>query len=122
MLSRQAVDERYRAALANVKGISLYQHERNANSNFSYFPILVDNDYKLSRDELYEKLKDNNILSRRYFYPLISNMPMYRGLHSAAISHLPQANELAEKVLCLPIFNELTLADQQRVIDIIKGS
>ncbi|MFH6563743.1 dTDP-4-amino-4,6-dideoxy-D-glucose aminotransferase VioA [Aeromonas caviae] len=122
MTQRQAVDTRYREALADVAGITIYQHNQYANSNYSYFPILLDKEYPLTRDELYGKLKSNNILSRRYFYPLISNMPMYRGLHSAAISHLPQANELAEKVLCLPIFNELTLADQQRVIDIIKGS
>lgn len=122
MAQRQAVDTRYREALADVAGMTIYQHNQHANSNYSYFPILVDKKYPLTRDELYEKLKNNNILSRRYFYPLISNMPMYRGLPSAAISHLPQANHLAEKVLCLPIFNELTLADQQRVIDIIKGS
>ncbi|RKJ89863.1 DegT/DnrJ/EryC1/StrS family aminotransferase [Aeromonas veronii] len=120
MLSRQAVDERYRAALANIKGISLYQHERNANSNFSYFPILVEADYPLSRDELYEKLKKNNILSRRYFYPLISNMPMYRGMPSAAATNLWQANQLSEKVLCLPIYDALSVSEQLSVIEIIK--
>lgn len=120
MISRQAIDERYRAALANVKGISLYQHERRANSNFSYFPILVEGDYSLSRDELYEKLKENNILSRRYFYPLISNMPMYRGMQSAAITNLCQANQLSEKVLCLPIYDALSISEQLSVIEIIK--
>lgn len=117
---RAAVDARYREALPNVPGITLYQHNSNANSNFSYFPILVEGDYPLSRDQLYDKLKANNILSRRYFYPLISNMPMYRGLASAAASNLHQANQLADKVLCLPIFNELTLAEQQQVIELIK--
>lgn len=121
MKQRQAVDARYREALADIRGITLYQHNNNANCNFSYFPILVEGDYPLSRDELYDKLKENHILSRRYFYPLISNMPMYRGLSSAAISNLPQANQLAEKVLCLPIFNELTLDEQLQVIKVIKG-
>nr|AXL04963.1 dTDP-4-amino-46-dideoxy-D-glucose transaminase [Aeromonas hydrophila] len=121
MTSRRAIDKRYRAALADVKGITLYQHDSNANSNFSYFPILVEADYSLSRDELYNKLKENNILSRRYFYPLISNMPMYRGLSSAALVNLVQANQLAEKVLCLPIFGELTIAEQLLIIEIIKG-
>lgn len=120
MLSRQAIDERYRAELANVKGISLYQHECNANSNFSYFPILVEADYPLSRDELYEKLKKNNILSRRYFYPLISNMPMYRGIPSAEITNLWQANQLSEKVLCLPIYDALSISEQLSVIELIK--
>ena len=122
MAQRQAIDARYRAELAEVTGITLYQHDSNANSNFSYFPILVEVDYPLSRDELYDKLKANGILSRRYFYPLISNMPMYRGLPSADSAHLPQANALAEKVLCLPIFNELTIEQQQQVIALIKGN
>lgn len=122
MAQRQAVDSRYRTELAEVTGITLYQHESRANSNFSYFPILVEAEYPLSRDELYEKLKAHGILSRRYFYPLISNMPMYRGLPTADIVHLPLANTLAEKVLCLPIFNELTVEQQQQVIALIKGN
>lgn len=122
MAQRQAVDERYRAELAGVTGITIYQHDVHANSNFSYFPILVEADYPLSRDELYEQLKVHGILSRRYFYPLISNMPMYRGLPSAVTAHLPQANALAVKVLCLPIFNELTIAEQKQVIQLIKGN
>ncbi|MCW3173484.1 dTDP-4-amino-4,6-dideoxy-D-glucose aminotransferase VioA [Shewanella subflava] len=122
MAQRQAVDSRYRRELAEVTGITLYQHDINANSNFSYFPILVEAEYPLSRDELYEKLKANGILSRRYFYPIISNMPMYRGVASADTAHLPLANALAEKVLCLPIFNELTVEQQQQVIALIKGN
>ena len=122
MAQRQAVDSRYRSELAEVTGITLYQHDINANSNFSYFPIIVEAEYPLSRDELYEKLKANGILSRRYFYPLISNMPMYRGLPTADAVHLPLANALAEKVLCLPIFNELTVEQQQQVIALIKGN
>lgn len=122
MALRQAVDARYRELLVNVHGITIYQHDSNANSNFSYFPILVEDDYPLSRDQLYDKLKANNILSRRYFYPLISNMPMYRGLSSATVANLPQANKLADKVLCLPIFSTLTEIEQQAVIDLIKGN
>ncbi|MFM5321142.1 dTDP-4-amino-4,6-dideoxy-D-glucose aminotransferase VioA [Aeromonas caviae] len=120
MQSRQAIDERYRSALAGVKGITIYQHDSNANSNYSYFPILVETDYPLSRDGLYEKLKENNILSRRYFYPLISNMPMYRGLSSATSANLSQANLLSQRVLCLPIFVELTIEEQCAVIELIK--
>ncbi|MDN8555951.1 dTDP-4-amino-4,6-dideoxy-D-glucose aminotransferase VioA [Citrobacter werkmanii] len=120
IMQRKAIDTRYREALANTKGITLYKHNSHANSNFSYFPVLIESDYPISRDALYEKLKADNILSRRYFYPLLSNMPMYRGLSSAAANNLPQANQLADKVLCLPIFNELGLEEQQRVIDLIK--
>ncbi len=120
MQQRQAIDAYYRAALADVQGITLYQHNVDANSNYSYFPILVGPDYPLSRDELYQKLKENHILSRRYFYPLISNMPMYRGLPSASASQLLQANQLADNVLCLPIFHELSIDEQARIIRAIK--
>lgn len=121
MAHRQAVDEHYRAELAKVTGISLYQHDAHANSNFSYFPILVDVDYPLSRDELYDKLKANGILSRRYFYPLISNMPMYRGLPSSDTANLPQANTLTEKVLCLPIYADLDKESIDIIIKLISG-
>jgi len=122
MEQRKAIDDYYRAELADIIGISVYQHNKNANSNFSYFPIIVEADYPLSRDELYEILKNNHILSRRYFYPLISNMPMYRGLASSDITRLPNANALADKVLCLPIYNELTLQEVGHIIDVLKKS
>ncbi|MDN6869211.1 dTDP-4-amino-4,6-dideoxy-D-glucose aminotransferase VioA [Aeromonas caviae] len=119
MHQRQVIDARYRAKLVDIKGITLYQHDSDANSNFSYFPVLVEADYPLSRNALYEKLKANNILSRRYFYPLISNMPMYRGFSSAERSILPNSNEIADKVLCLPIYSDLDHFDQDAVISII---
>lgn len=122
MEQRKVIDDYYRAELADIRGISVYQHNKNANSNFSYFPIIVEADYPLSRDELYEILKNNHILSRRYFYPLISNMPMYRGLASSEITRLPNANALADKVLCLPIYNELTLQEVGHIIDVLKKS
>lgn len=120
MQQRQSIGAYYHAALADVKGITLYQHNKDANSNYSYFPILVEADYPLSRDELYDKLKANNILSRRYFYPLISNMPMYRGLPSAQANLLSFANQVADKVLCLPIYHELNSLDQDKIINLIK--
>ncbi len=119
MAERQVIDERYRTALSNVKGVTLYQHDSKANSNFSYFPILIEPDFPLNRDELHEKLHVNGILSRRYFYPLISNMPMYNRLSSAAKELLPEANSLASKVLCLPIFSGLLEEEQRKVIDLI---
>jgi len=79
----------------------------------------VGDDYPLSRDALYQKLKDAGINGRRYFYPLISNLPMYRGLPSAAKANLPTANRLAEQVLCLPIYPALAEEDQARVCHLI---
>ncbi|HCS65796.1 MAG TPA: aminotransferase, partial [Cellvibrio sp.] len=90
--------------------------------NYSYFPVLVDTDYPLSRDALYQKLKVNNMYARRYFYPLISDFPMYRGMPSAHRENLPVATAAAQKVLCLPIYPALTEQDQQRVIDIVRGN
>lgn len=116
---RKQIDKRYRDGLKYVRGVTIYEHNHDANSNFSYFPILVEEDYPLSRDGLYLKLKQNNIMSRRYFYPLISNMPMYRGMQSANVARLPAANSLSEKVLCLPIYSELDCEQQSLVIDLI---
>ena len=74
----------------------------------------------MSRDSLYNKLKENNILSRRYFYPLISNFPVYRGLDSARPENLPIATKLANQVLCLPIYADLTDSDILRIIGLVK--
>ena len=86
----------------------------------SYFPILVEADYPLSRDALYQKLKDHGINARRYFYPLISDFPMYRGLPSSAPSNLPVAADAAKRVLCLPIYPALDIAAQSRVIEVLR--
>ncbi|TDS88335.1 dTDP-4-amino-4,6-dideoxygalactose transaminase [Rahnella sp. BIGb0236] len=118
---RQEIDKNYRNELAKIQGITVPNPSAQANSNFSYFPVLIESDFRMSRDELYNELKKNNILSRRYFYPIISNMPMYRGIESASIGNLPIANKTSDKVLCLPIFNELTENDFSRIISIIRG-
>jgi dTDP-4-amino-4,6-dideoxygalactose transaminase len=76
-------------------------------ANYAYFPIFVEDDYPISRDELYLKLKADGIHPRRYFYPLISDFPMYRGLPSARRDNLPVAREAARKILCLPIYPTL---------------
>lgn len=119
MLRRAEVDARYREALKNVKGIRCLPQTASRTRNYSYFPILVGTDYPLSRDELYQKLKERDINGRRYFYPLISEFPMYRGLPSSAPSNLPEAFAAAKKILCLPIYPTLTEEAQHRVIETI---
>ena len=89
--------------------------------NFSYFPVLVEDDYPLTRDGLYTLLKENDIHARRYFYPLISDFPMYRRLPSSSPENLPIATESAAKILCLPIYPDLEEEDQFRIIEIIRG-
>jgi len=90
--------------LNNINGVSL-QEPDNTESNYAYFPIFVDEKkYGMTRDQLYEKLKQNNIYGRRYFYPLISQFPTYRGFDSAKPENLSVAEEMAKKVICLPIY------------------
>ncbi len=118
---RQEIDNRYRAALAGVKGIRILPLPDNSRQNYSYFPILVEADYPLSRDALYQKLREQDIYARRYFYPLISAFPMYRGLASATPANLPVASRIAEQVICLPIYPALENSDVDRVIELIAG-
>lgn len=119
---RKSIDSTYREALRNVPGIRCLQNAGEQIANYAYFPILVDANYPLSRDGLYQKLRDNNIYARRYFYPLISDFPMYRGMPSADRKNLPEASAAAQKVLCLPIYPALNSQDQQRIINIVQDA
>lgn len=119
---RREIDSIYREQLREMKGIRLVEEASQVKANYSYFPILVEADYPLSRDELYLKLKDKDIFARRYFYPLISEFSMYRGMQSAQRSNLPVASEVAEKVLCLPIYPNLGKSELDRIIEALKGA
>lgn len=118
---RGIVYERYLNELSNVKGIRCIGQHANQ-PNYSYFPILVQSDYPLSRDELHQKLKEQGIHARRYFYPLISEFSMYRSLPSSVRSNLPIATAAAEQVVCLPIFPALTTVQQDYIINIITST
>ncbi len=121
MARRRSIDAAYRQALQSVPGIRCLPDAGEQVANYSYFPVLVEAGYPLSRDALYQKLKDNNIFARRYFYPLITDFPMYRGMPSAQRDNLPVATAAAQQVLCLPIYPNLTEQDLQRVIRIVQG-
>ena len=121
LAQRQSIDAAYRQSLQGVAGIRCLQDAGETAANYSYFPILVEADYPLSRDALYQKLKDHNIFARRYFYPLITDFPMYRGMPSASPANLPVATAAAQQVICLLIYPTLTPQDQQRITDIIGG-
>jgi dTDP-4-amino-4,6-dideoxygalactose transaminase len=116
---RRQIAQRYREGLAGVPGIRLIFGDSAAVTNNGYFPILVGPDYSIDRDALYWRLREVGIHGRRYFYPLISDFPMYRGLPSAARANLPVAVDAAARVLCLPIYPDLREVDQSRVIDLI---
>lgn len=117
---RQAVDVRYRAGLAAVEGIRCWTDTSPA-TNYAYFPILVQPDFPLRRDELYRTLQENQIFGRRYFYPLISDFPMYRGMPSAAPANLPVAKKVADQVICLPIYPGLEASQIDTIVSIISA-
>jgi dTDP-4-amino-4,6-dideoxygalactose transaminase len=116
---RRAIHELYCSALADTPGIVL--PARTDDHNFSYFPLQVGAGYALTRDALYEHLKTQGIFSRRYFYPLISEFPMYRSLSSAQSHNLPNASAAAKAVLCLPIYPDLPHEEALRVAGIVRG-
>ena len=118
---RKTIDARYRKGLAGVTGIHCLLDAGEKVANYAYFPILVRTGYPLSRDALYQKLRDNNIYARRYFYPLISDFPMYKDLPSAVQSNLPMASMAAKEVICLPIYPALSNEQVDYVIDQIVG-
>jgi len=105
---RKKIADLYKKEIANIDGISFLNDLPNVHHNYSYFPIFVkEKQYGKSRDELYQELKEHNIYSRRYFYPLISQFPTYRALDSAIPGKMPIAEKVTKKVICLPIYAEL---------------
>lgn len=111
----------YRDALKDVSGIRFLSDIDGVRHNYSYFPIFIDKErYGMSRDALYEKLKEHNIFGRRYFYPLISEFGTYRGLESASAENLPIAHRLAASVICLPMYADLSDEDAARVIEVVR--
>lgn len=118
---RQKVDAFYRQALTGIPGIQCVPPSAAKVHNYGYFPILVDEQaFGSSRDALYDKLRHHHIYARRYFYPLISEFPMYAGLPSALATNLPIASQVARQVLCLPIYPGIEQEDLQRIVRLIK--
>ena len=115
---RHQVAIRYREALRNVKGIRFFDDMPGVRHNYSYFPIFINaEEYGMTRDELYFKMKEHGVLGRRYFYPLISTFSTYRGLPSAAPENLPVATRIANEVICLPMHHVLLEEEVSRIIN-----
>lgn len=114
---RNEAAKRYREALRKVEGVSFWDDMPGVRHNFSYFPIFINAEkFGMTRDELFFKMAEKKVLSRRYFYPLISNFPTYRGLPSSAKANLPLANKMADEVLCLPMHHALSEEDMNRIL------
>jgi len=119
MAERHRIAHYYNERLASIPGITVIPSNRSQESNHSYYPMFVEDNYPLTRDRLYEKLKAMNIFSRRYFYPLISNLQKFTSLPSSQADNLPHAQEAARKILCLPIYPDLTDVEMKRIVDAI---
>ena len=118
--ARHQVAIRYREALKGIEGITFFDDMPGVRHNYSYFPIFVDAEkYGMTRDELYFKMKEDGILGRRYFYPLISEFSTYRGLPSATRENLPQAHKMADSVICLPMHHALKSEELEQIISIV---
>lgn len=117
---RREIDRLYREMLQDTPGITCFEISDTTVSNYAYFPILVESDYPLGRDELYQKLRNVDIYARRYFYPLISEFPMYRGMPSANNDNLKMAYAVSRKILCLPIYPDLPIEQVAIVANIIR--
>jgi dTDP-4-amino-4,6-dideoxygalactose transaminase len=118
---RRQITLQYREGLKDIDGITCMHDMDNVNHCYSYFPILIDKEkYGMTRDELYEELKKYQIFGRRYFYPLISQFPTYKGLESARPGGMPVAERITEQVLCLPIYTDLQIDARNLIISILK--
>ena len=118
--SRRKVVERYRKGLKDIDGITYLDDIKGVKHNYAYFPILIDKDiYGISRDEVYDRLREENIYGRRYFYPLISKFEPYKRLRSSKKSNLPISEIKAEEVLCLPLYDGLEVRNIDKIIDLV---
>ncbi len=115
--SRRKIDGYYRKSLEEIKGINFFSITEDQNRNFAYFPIIVTDEYGKSRDELYNKLKENNIYSRKYFYPLTSDQACFKNKYRDIDVKI--AKELSDRILVLPIYEDMTKEEMDRVLSVI---
>lgn len=114
--NRGKVDDYYRELLANIDGIRCIERQKVEKDNYAYFPIVISKPYPLSRDKLFKKLKQHDIFARKYFYPLMTELSVYKNNKSDT----PNAKLLSEQVLCLPMYPTLTINEIQKIVQIIK--
>ncbi|MDA7700420.1 DegT/DnrJ/EryC1/StrS family aminotransferase [Methylophilaceae bacterium] len=118
ILDRKRIHDHYMTNIEGIMGISFLEKNEFSSQNYNYFPILVNDTYPLTRDELYEKLRINGFNARRYFYPLITDYPGYR---SQCNKTLEIATQAVKKILCLPIYSALEFDQVDSIIKVISG-
>lgn len=119
---RRRIVELYDQSLKGITGLKTIQLDSGIFQNYSYYPVLINDQFKMTRDDLYEKMKEQGIFARRYFYPLISEFPMYRDFVSARGKNLKQSFEISRQVLCLPLSSNMSTEDVERVLNSIKDA
>ena len=117
---RKAVYNRYNELLSGIQGIKLYRANPDVKPNYAYYPVLFDG-YKKTRDEIFTELKQQEIVARKYFYPLTNDCEAYRGYPTAGADKTPVAAHVSKNILTLPIYSDLSLNDVDRICSIIKG-
>jgi len=120
IMERKAVVERYRQRLSSVPGIVLCPEQQGVKSNYAYFPVLFEG-YKYTRDEVFARLGENNIIARKYFYPITNSFECYKGHPGFDPDMTPIAKHVGERVLTLPLYAGLSLEDVDRICDVILG-
>jgi len=117
---RAILKEFYDKNLQNINGITIPQMPKNTTNSYQYYPIIIDNHYHISRDDLYNKFKEENIMTRRYFYPACHDYECYKNDLIIKLSDLLVVDELKYKVLCLPFYGDLDLKVAQHICQRIK--
>ena len=119
---RKIIAQIFREELKGMNGINFLDDMEVVKHNYAYFPVFInEREYGKSRDEVYEEFKNNNIYTRRYFYPLISHFSAYKGLPSATVKNLSVAEQISKEVICLPIYPDLRHGDVESIVEILKG-
>lgn len=117
IVARGAAVQRYNERLSSVKGIQLMKEQPDVTPNYAYYAVQFDPaSFGETRDDVYERLKENDIFARKYFYPAVNEMECYKSIHPEAT---PVAAEVSRNILTLPLYAELTVEDVDRVCDVI---
>jgi len=118
IMKRKAIVEHYRQRLSNIPGIKICKEQQDVKHNYSYFPVVFDG-YKYTRDEIFDKLEKEDIVARKYFYPLTNDIECYSEYPTAGADKTPVAKHLADRVLTLPLYADLSIESVDKICDII---
>jgi dTDP-4-amino-4,6-dideoxygalactose transaminase len=119
---RSVIKSFYDEQLSKIDGIKLPKNSKKITNSLQYYPIIIEKEHPLTRDELYNQLKIHNIISRKYFFPICSNYECYKNLESSSKDNLPVANDIQDKILCLPFYGDLNPIITSQICKIISSA